>query len=212
MRRIGHLLFLGVGQAVLAIEPHPDAAPNQHAPGEVDVPANVAFIVASPEKLEGIVLDETDAVLTGTWQYSTHTPPYVGIGYLHDQKTGKGKKSVTWKLPIPEAGEYEVRVSHCYNIRRATRTPITIRHADGESTLRINQQETPEHGKLFRSLGTYRFRKGRDHSITISNEGTDEKRVVIADAVQLLPAKNADSKTTADSPQGSRQDTSGKRP
>ncbi|MEO0445869.1 MAG: xanthan lyase, partial [Verrucomicrobiota bacterium] len=110
--------------------------PNKHAAGHVDIPENVQYIVPSADELEGIVLDETEAELTGSWQYSTHTPPYVGIGYLHDQKSEKGKKSVTWKLPISQTGMYEVRVSHCSNGRRSTRAPITIRHAGGETAVR----------------------------------------------------------------------------
>ena len=87
-----------------AIEPHPKAVPNPHKVGEVDIAANLEFIIADPKTLPGIVLDETDAVLKGTWQYSTHTPPYVGIGYLHDQKSGKGTKSVIWTPEIPKTG------------------------------------------------------------------------------------------------------------
>ena len=113
----------------------------------------------------------------------------MGIGYLHDQKSGKGEKSVTWRPVIPEGGTYEVRISHCYNVRRATNTPVTIRYAGGETIIRINQQEVPEYGRLFRSLGTFRFEAGNVGSITISNNGTDPKQVAIADAVQLIPVK-----------------------
>lgn len=183
--RLASIALLMGGGSGFSIEPHPDAAPNTHAPGEVDIPRNVKFIVTATKTLPGIVLDETDAVLNGKWQYSTHTPPYVGIGYLHDQNSDKGKKSVTWTPNIPKAGKYEVRLSHCYNVRRATNTPVTIVHASGKTTIRINQQEVPKHGKLFRSLGVFKFKKGKAGSITISNEGTDGK-YVIADAIQLL--------------------------
>lgn len=183
--RLAAIALLMGGGSGFSIEPHPDAAPNTHAPGEVDIPRNVQFIVTAIKTLPGIVLDETDAVLNGKWQYSTHTPPYVGIGYLHDQNSDKGKKSVTWTPNIPKAGKYEVRLSHCYNVRRATNTPVTIVHASGKTTIRINQQEVPKHGKLFRSLGVFKFKKGKAGSITISNEGTDGK-YVIADAIQLL--------------------------
>ena len=183
--RLTAIALLMGGGSGFSIEPHPDAAPNTHAPGEVDIPRNVKFIVTTTKTLPGIVLDETDAVLNGKWQYSTHTPPYVGIGYLHDQNSDKGKKSVTWTPNIPKSGKYEVRLSHCYNVRRATNTPVTIVHASGETTIRINQQEVPKHGKLFRSLGVFKFKKGKAGSITISNEGTDGK-YVIADAIQLL--------------------------
>ena len=92
---------------------------------------------------------------------------------------------MTWTPNIPKAGKYEVRPSHCYNVRRATNTPVTIVHASGKTTIRINQQEVPKHGKLFRSLGVFKFKIGKAGSITISNEGTDGK-YVIADAIQLL--------------------------
>ncbi len=167
-------------------KPHPLAVPNTHPPGEVDKPELVPFVVADPRSLDGIVVDETAATLVGTWQYSTHTPPYVGLGYLHDQKSDKGQKSVTFTPTLPAAGIYEVRLAHCYNIRRSINTPITIRHADGETTFRINQQEVPEHARLFRTLGQFRFDQGRAGWLRISTEGTDGK-YVIADAVQFLP-------------------------
>lgn len=168
------------------LQPHPQAVANTHAPGEVDRPELVPFIVRDKRKLRGIIVDEMDAKLVGKWQYSTHTPPYVGLGYLHDQKADKGKKSVTFTPTLPQAQRYEVRVSHCYNVRRATNTPIVIHHADGETTIRINQQQTPGHDKLFRSLGTFRFEAGRNGWVRISTDGTDGK-YVIADAVQFLP-------------------------
>ena len=142
-------------------------------------------VVKFKHQLEGIVLDETDAKLVGDWQYSTHTPPYVGIGYLHDRKKNKGQSSVTYTPEIPADGYYEVRLSHCYNIRRSTNTPVTIRHADGETTIRINQQDVPQYGKLFRSLGRFRFAKVQSGWVRISNDGTDGK-YVIADAIQFL--------------------------
>jgi len=179
----------GLTLEALAIDPHPDAIPNGHEPNEVDIEANLKYIISSPTELEGIVLDETDATLVGAWKYSTHTPPYVGIGYLHDLKSGKGEKSVTWNPQFPEAGNYEVRVSHCYNVRRATDSLVVIHHADGTSHIRINQQEVPEHGRLFRSLGTFRFEKGKSGKVVIRNDDTAEDKVVIADAVQFIKVK-----------------------
>ena len=170
------------------LKPHPDAVASSHAPGEVDRPELVPFIVANPSTLPGIVVDETSATLVGQWQYSTHTPPYVGLGYIHDQKSGKGGKSVTFTPNLPHSGVYEVRLAHCYNIRRAPNTPVTIHYAGGETVLRINQQEEPPHARLWRTLGKFRFTAGRAGWVRISNEGTEGKHVV-ADAVQFLPVK-----------------------
>lgn len=183
------LFVLGVVLAAETLKPHPKALPNKHAPGEVDRPEMVKFIVADPGKLPGIVVDETNAELVGEWEYSTHTPPYVGIGYLHDLKAGKGEKSVTFTPELPETGWYEVRLAHCYNVRRSTKTPVTIHHAEGDATVLINQQQEPEHGRLFRTLGTFRFEARRQGWVRVSNAGTESDKVVIADAVQFLPVK-----------------------
>jgi len=189
LRLFGISLLLGFTLPATATVPlpHPDAVPNSHPPGEVDNAAMVPFNVPDPVTLPGIVIDESTAVLVGKWAYSTHTPPYVGIGYLHDQKAGKGEKSATFTPDLPTEGYYEVRLSHCHNVRRATNTPVTIHHAHGETTVRINQQKEPEHDRLFSTLGRYWFRAGKGSWVRISNEGTDPAKVVIADAVQFLP-------------------------
>lgn len=181
------LAFLSAALAAEALKPHPKALANIHPPGEVDRPEMVKYIVVDPATLPGIVVDETSAELVGDWQYSTHTPPYVGLGYLHDMKAGKGTKSVTFTPTLPAAGWYEVRLSHCYNIRRSTQTPVSIHHADGDTKVVINQQQEPEHGRLFRTLGSFRFEAGRAGWVRVSNEDTEGDKVVIADAVQFLP-------------------------
>ncbi len=164
---------------------HPLALPNQHGPGEVDRPELVPFSIPDPNRLPGIIIDETEAQLQGDWQYSTHTPPYVGRGYLHDQKSGKGLKSVTYPIQVPRAGWYEVRLSHDYNIRRATNTWVRIKHARGTFETQINQQQIPEHNRLFRTIGTFSFLHNIRYQLVISNEGTEGK-YVIADAIQLI--------------------------
>ncbi len=184
------LIALGATLAAEALKPHPKAVPNIHPLGEVDRPEMVKFSVADAKALPGIVVDEMDAELVGEWQYSTHTPPYVGLGYLHDMKAGKGAKSVTFTPDLPKAGWYEVRLAHCYNVRRSTKTPVTIHHADGDAKVIINQQQEPGHGRLFRTLGTFRFEAGRVGWVRVSNEGTEADKVVTADAVQFLPVKS----------------------
>ena len=72
---------------------------------------------------------------------------------------------------------------------RSTKTPVTIHHADGDTTVRINQQQEPEHDRLFRTLGTFRFEAGRKGWVRVANDGTEVDKVVIADAVQFLPVK-----------------------
>ena len=164
---------------------NPAALANIHPPGEVDNIDLVQKVVVDATSLAGIVVDDSDATLVGAWQYSTHTPPYVGLGYLHDMNGGKGEKSATFAPVIPADGEYEVRISHCYNIRRATNAVVTVKHAHGETATIIDQQQTPEHAGLFRTVGRFRFSAGQSGWVRISNEGSNGK-YVIADAVQFL--------------------------
>lgn len=179
-------------QATAATQPHaaprmnPLALPSTHAPGDVDNPALVPGVLRNVARLPGIIVDDCDAELQGEWQYSTHTPPWAGSGYLHDRNEGKGLKSVTYRPRLPIDGVYEVRLSHCRNIRRSTNTLVLIHHSGGETSLRINQQELPEHDGLFRTLGRFHFRAGQEHWLRISNADTAGK-YVIADAVQWLP-------------------------
>lgn len=184
--------LLLIGLPAVALEPHSKVVPNEHAPGEVDRQENVPYIVADPTSLPGLVVDETAAELTGEWQYSTHTPPYVGLGYLHDRKAGKGEKAVRFTPHLPRAGWYEVRLAHCHNVRRSTRTPVTVRHAGGVTTLIVNQQQEAPLDRLWRPLGVFYFAAGRAGWVRVGNEGTEPDKVVIADAVQWLPVGEAE--------------------
>jgi hypothetical protein len=136
-------------------------------------------------RLAGIVVDDVDAKKVGEWKASTYTRPYVGKGYVHDDRAGKGEKSITFTPKISTAGTYEVFVSYTTGSSRSKKAPVTIRYAGGEKTVTINQQKKPPLDGLFASVGTYRFEAGTGGSVTISNKGTNGH--VIADAVRFIP-------------------------
>ena len=140
-----------------------------------------------PELGAGIVIDDTHACVTrsGVWVGSTSVPKWVGEGYIHDNHGAKAPHEVVYRPELPEAGRYEVRVSYSIGTNRSSKTPVTIRHAGGEKTVRINQRKLPAIGGLFTSVGIYEFAQGSAGSVTIANGGTDG--VTIADAVQWLP-------------------------
>ena len=159
--------------------------PRLPRPDQVDKPENIKFIVLDKSELPGIVVDNTEAKLVGQWKHSVHTPPFVGVSYIHDMKEKKGKKSATFTPNLPRTGLYEVRVSHNSNIRRANGVPITVRHAKGKTVVKINEGQPAPIAKLFRSIGIFEFKKGRAGSVTISTTGTEGKYVIV-DAVQFL--------------------------
>ena len=79
-------------------------------------------------------------------------------------------------------------LSHNSNVLRANGVPVTIRHTDGEVTIKVNEGEHAPIEKLFRSLGVFRFEKGKAGSVTIGTVGTEGKYVIV-DSVQFLPVK-----------------------
>ncbi len=135
-----------------------------------------------PKTLGGIVGDEASAELEGFYHTSQVVGPFVGAAYRHDGNTGKGEQTARFKLRVPRAGTYEVRIAWTPNGNRATNVPVTIFHAEGKSTVRINQRNKPTDGPFGR-VGMYSFRAG-EATIEIGNADTDG--YVIIDAVQLL--------------------------
>ncbi|MDG2180276.1 MAG: DUF1553 domain-containing protein [Mariniblastus sp.] len=138
----------------------------------------------SADSLQGIVLDETMAQLTGTWVESTSAAQFVNQYYLHDDNSSKGEKRAMFSPKFEAGGNYEVRISYSASGNRASNTVVTVDHQDGKSKFFVNQSKQPPINGLFYSLGTFRFEADNAASVTISNEGTDGH--VIVDAVQFL--------------------------
>jgi hypothetical protein len=132
----------------------------------------------------GLVVDDEQAKLVGTWAGSTSASPFVGPGYRHDENRQKGEKSARFEASLPKAGRYEVRFAFTANPNRATNVPVTVHHADGAATVRLNQQKAPEEG-AFTPLGTFRFEAGKPAAVVVETAGTDGH--VVIDAVQFLP-------------------------
>lgn len=139
-----------------------------------------------PDKLAGIVVDDSEAEIVGAWSSSRSSPGYVGTSYLHDGREGQGQKHVRFEAAVPASGRYEVRLAYTANSNRATNVAVTVEAADGRHTLKVNQRRTPPIDETFVSLGTFRFAAGKAAVVVVSNQGADG--YVVADAVQLVPA------------------------
>jgi hypothetical protein len=135
----------------------------------------VVFVEASGE----IVVDDTDATFVGTWPTSTYIPGYYGDGYRY-HFIGSGSNTATWEFIIPQAGFWEAFAMWSSYPNRATNAPYTINHADGPTTVRVNQETQ---GSQWVSLGIFNFNTG-SASIILSD---DANEFVIADAIKLTP-------------------------
>ena len=145
------------------------------------IPSHVGVEIG---KLAGIVIDDSKAIVEGVWKSSTFQLDFVGTHYIHDDRTGKGEKSVRWEFEVPVSGSYEVRLSYTHSSSRDRHIPVMIDGKSGVQQVHINQQVRPPHPGVFASVGVFAFTAGQPSAVVISTGGTTGH--VIADAVQLL--------------------------
>jgi hypothetical protein len=141
-------------------------------------------------QLEGLVIDDEEAKLTGNWTHGEGLKHYVENGYRYTGPAAAGSdKTATarFEFTVPETGEYEVRISHQAHENRSSKTPVTVVSADGERTLPVNQRIAPPLAKGFYGLGVFRFEAGKPGAVVVSNVGADGNAHI--DAVQLILQK-----------------------
>ena len=137
--------------------------------------------------LEGVVVDDDSAHRTGSWVESRSVGPFVGAGYRHDGASGKGRKSVTFALTVPEAGTYALQVGYTAHANRAARVPVAVRVGRTRllPTVRLDQRRPPSVDRLFEPVGPgIRLRAREEVRVEISNRGT--VGYVVVDAVRLV--------------------------
>ena len=135
-----------------------------------------------PATLPGLVQDDAQATVAGTWTKSVHTKPFLGEGYLY--AAGGEKQTVTFALDVKEAGVYQVLLSYTPGPNRTEKAAVLVHAADGVKSVVVNQMRKPEGPYCFQPLGEFKFEAGKA-VVVVSAEG-NMKGVVIADGVQLL--------------------------
>ena len=138
--------------------------------------------------LPGIVVDDVDAVLEGSWTPSASVGPYVGVGYQHDDFGARDGRKVTFEIRVPRDGDYNVNVSYSPGTNRTPRAAWTIRHSEGQTVVNIDQRKRPKLDGLFHKLGSFHFRSDQTAFVSIDTDACGPG-VVIVDAVQLLPVE-----------------------
>ncbi len=131
-----------------------------------------------------LLIDNVDAKLIGQWKESSLSPSFVGKGYIHDDRKGKGEKAVEYSWTPPKSALYDVRLSYTSNSSRAKNIPVSIRHAEGQVKAVLDQTKKPEIDATFSSIGRFPFEAGKQATVEISTSGT--VGYVIADAVQFV--------------------------
>ena len=134
-------------------------------------------------ELEGIIVDDTKAELTGEWKPGS-LKWGVELGYIHDQRKMDGRATAEFSTTLPKAGKYEVQVAYKEHHTRASNIKVTIHHDEGVSQVKLNQREKPDIEKFFKSLGKFQFKSTA--KVTFTNQNVDGS--VCVDAVRWLSA------------------------
>ena len=168
----------------------PGAMRRDSLEGNLYMPANAKKLpeIASDSidvaKLEGIVIDDEEAELTGKWAQGEGLKPYVGDHYSYGQEKGA---SARFAFSVKESGNYEVRAYWQPHENRAKSAPITVLSADGEKTVKVNQTKPAGTPQGAYTLGTFKFNAGEEAAVIFRTEGSQGH--VHLDAVQVVPAK-----------------------
>lgn len=141
---------------------------------------------AEPAATGEVILDNDSPAgvsVVGSWLTSAATTGYWGGNYLHDNNAVTGGGAVRYRPVLPSAGTYEVFARWTSYANRATNTPVDVVHANGTTTLVLDQTRN---GGVWVSLGSHEFAAGSTGGVDIRNDGATG--YVIADAVRFIRA------------------------
>ncbi len=98
-----------------------------------------------PKDLDGIVIDDRGAKLTGTWSGGTGLKNYVGYGYRY--ASAGSDATATFKFKVNDGGRYNVRLYSQAHENRAKSAPVAITVGNKTTKHRVDQQ-TPSPGDV----------------------------------------------------------------
>ncbi len=167
----------------------PGTARRESLSSPLVVPATTAKLpprdFVTTNELEGIVIDDQMAKLTGKWTSGLNLKPFVEKSYLY--ASANSGASARFEFGVPKSGRYEVRVAWRPHENRASQVPCTVESADGVKVLALNQKQKPEREDGFHSLGVFPFSSESPGAVTLTTAGANG--TVHIDCVQVVPAK-----------------------
>lgn len=141
------------------------------------------------KNLQGVVLDNADAKLTGNWTRSTNFKPYIQSGYVFSgeknrQTVSDAVATATFRFNVPKSGRYQLLMAYAPHQTRAKNVPVTVSSGGHKKAIWVDQTTPIPDGKLFRLIGDVDLQADAQTTIQITNAGT--RGFVILDALQLL--------------------------
>ncbi len=129
-----------------------------------------------------VVLDNSNAVLTGSWTLGTSSINKYGNDYVSATSTaGAATAAATFRPNITTPGKYDVYVWYPQGGNPANNTPYSIVYSGGSLNVTVNQQTGGGAWQLLAS--GLDFAKGTNGYVRVSNNANPS--VVLADAVRF---------------------------
>jgi hypothetical protein len=149
--------------------------------------ASATPAAAAATKPVPVIVDNHDPegrfTIQGNWHQAEAGGDWGGNLCHWSMKDPDGGALARWETPLPASGRWKVYVwygSDPYD-DHATDAPFTVDHADGETTVPVNEKQNQQ---TWVWIGTYRFDAGVPAIVTVSNRADGN---VIADAVKFAP-------------------------
>jgi hypothetical protein len=160
----------------------PGSARRDKIDGVLSAPKDAAPSAGlDPAKLEGIVVDDAGAELSGEWDDKGSMPGFVGDGY---QYSHDAKATARFPFTVKADGEYEVRVAWLPHANRAKKAKLAVMGADGEKQFTIDQTKPAAGPQGFQSLGKFKFAASKQGHVIF--HVADAAGTVHVDAVQIV--------------------------
>jgi N-acetylmuramoyl-L-alanine amidase len=150
--------------------------------------ANVWTVRERDMNSNEVIVDDEDAGFStnGYWAKSSSTGYNRSYRYVYSK--GVASATATFTPDIPESGWYWVSTYYRNGNNRSKDTRYVVRHAGGKSVVSINQET---HGLTWVYLGRFYFEKGKQGSVTLTNQSKDLNQAIIADAVRFGGGKSS---------------------
>ena len=135
-----------------------------------------------PSSLPGIVVDNRNAKLVGSWTQGNGLKGFVGYEYLY-ASDNSGAQAI-FEILVPEDGEYALQIAYQPHENRGTSVPISVASDQGLAEYEVDMTKKPTGPSGFHSLGNTKFNINEKVIITIDSKNAGG--MIHADAVQLI--------------------------
>ncbi|MCR9197300.1 MAG: FAD-dependent oxidoreductase [Planctomycetaceae bacterium] len=134
-----------------------------------------------PSQMEGLVIDDTGAKLTGKWSSGTGLKGFVGYGYRYSSDPAA---TASFEFTAPKAGQHEIRLGYLPHENRGKAVAVTVFVGGAAKEMKVNMtQPAPlKHG--FISLGQFELKQGEVARVEVSARQAQGNAHV--DAIQVV--------------------------